>query len=73
LPANSEELQQAITDWLTKKRTAAGKVKQVLGLLNHERLGYVNALCTDARCGMREDEGDDEEIFRSLRGSRTDD
>lgn len=39
LPANSEELQQAIKDWLTKKRTAAGKVKQVLGLLNHERLG----------------------------------
>ena len=54
LPANSEELQQAIKDWLTKKRTAAGKVKQVLGLLNHERLGCVRAFSARSRRAARD-------------------
>ena len=54
LPANSEELQQAIKDWLTKRRTAAGKVKQVLGLLNHERLGCVRAFSVRGRDARRE-------------------
>ena len=67
LPANSEELQQAIKDWLTKKRTAAGKVKQVLGLLNHERLGYVCAQCAVATRGGREVEGDDGEVLSRSR------
>jgi hypothetical protein len=41
LPAESERLQALTHEWLAKKRVASGKVKQVLTILDPQRLRCV--------------------------------